>query len=429
MIAGISIPYHFHYNINFILMKRPVSPFIALRFPDFRSMWIGLFISAIGSQMQIVGVTWHVYELTHSAFSLGFIGLSRFVPLLLVSPFGGLIADAFDRKKIIIINQLVMSVSAFLLFVATFTNLVSPLFIYFILAINSVCSSIDIPARHALTPHLLPRKYFMNAISLNSLMWQASIVIGPAIAGFAIAYLGVGSLYLVNSLSYLAVVVSVLLIRFTPELEGKSSTISLSALKEGFVFVFKHPLISSSMIIDFFATFFSSATTLLPIFAKDILNVGPQGLGLLYAASSVGAIFAGLLFSSFPHVRHQGKILIVSVFIYGITTIFFGLSRLFIFSFVFLALSGATDMISTVIRNTLRQLNTPDRLRGRMTSINSLFYNGGPQLGEVEAGGVAGFFGAPVSVVIGGIGTIIVTALIAFFVPKLRKYHGDEVII
>lgn len=364
-------------------MKRPISPFIALRFRDFRLLWTGLFISAIGSQMQLVAVTWHMYELTHSAFSLGFIGLARFLPLLIFSPIGGLIADTFNRKKVMIINQTVMALSALLLFFSTFSNIVSPPFIYLILAINSICSAVDMPARHSLTPHLLPRKFFMNAVSLNALMWQASIVIGPAIAGFVIAFLGVASVYLINSLSFLAVILSAIFIHFSGKGEGNRSAISFKAFKEGVSFIKRSPLISSSMILDFFATFFSAATTVLPIFAKDILSVGPQGLGILYAASSSGAVISGLVFSSFPHIRHQGKILLAAVFFYGLTTVFFGMSKLFFFSFLFLALSGAGDMISTIIRNTIRQLNTPDHLRGRMTSINMIFYSGGPQLGEV----------------------------------------------
>lgn len=182
------------------------------------------------------------------------------------------------------------------------------------------------------------------------------------------------------------------------------------------------------MILDFFATFFSSATVLLPAFAKDILAVGPKGLGLLYAAPSVGGIVAGLIVSSFHNLKNQGKILLSAVFVYGLATILFGISRSFYLSLLFLGLTGVGDVVSTVIRNTIRHSTTPDYIRGRMTSINMLFFMGGPQLGEVEAGILAAAIGTPLSVVVGGIGTIIATALITVLIPKLRKYQGDEVL-
>ncbi len=410
-------------------MKTISSPFTALRFPDFRNFWVGLFISAIGSQMQLVAITWHVYLLTHSAFSLGAIGLARFLPLMFLSPISGLLADKYDRKKLIFINQFMMAALAFILAYLTFTNKTTPFVIYTIVALGSITQAIDIPARNALTPNLVPRKYFIKAVSINTLMWQSSIVIGPALAGFAIAYLGLGSIYFMNAVSYLAVVVSVLLIKTSGKAVGTNQTqLSLIAIKEGVHFILKTPVVYASMVLDFVATFFSSSTTLLPIFAKDILVVGPQGLGFLYSASSIGAVLAGLLFSSYHHVKKQGIILIGAVFVYGVATMFFGISKSFVLSLVFLAISGAGDVVSTIIRNTIRQLITPDHLRGRMTSINMIFYTGGPQLGEVEAGVVAGFWGAPVSVVIGGLGTIVMTVLIAYLVPKLRNYQGDEIL-
>ena len=408
-------------------MRKRVSPFLALRYPNFRYFWIGLLISSIGTQMQVVGVTWHIYSLTHSAFSLGLIGLFRFLPLLLFSQIGGMLADSLDRKKLIFLNQILMSGFSLILALMTFTNSVNPFFIYLTIALLSLTQAIDAPARHALTPHLLPREYFMNAVSLNTLMWQTSIVIGPSIAGFIIAYLGVGSVYLINSLSFFAVVTSLLFIHVPHLLPGKKPDFNFSGMIDGIRFIIKTPIISSTMLLDFIATFFSVSTTLLPIFAKDILMVGPKGLGLLYASSSFGAVLAGLLFSSFHHVRNQGKVLLLSVFFYGISTVLFGFSRSFYLSLLFLALSGAGDVVSTIIRNTIRQMNTPDHLRGRTTAINMVFYTGGPQLGEIEAGIVAGFWGAPFAVITGGAATILATIIISISIPHIRKYHGDEI--
>ncbi|KKP29934.1 MAG: Major facilitator superfamily [Parcubacteria group bacterium GW2011_GWA2_31_28] len=402
---------------------------IALKYRDFRLLWIGLLLSAIGSQMQIVAITWHVYLVTKSALSLGYIGLARFIPLIIFAFIGGIAADKYNRKIIIFLAVTVMASTAILLTIATYTNSISPLLIYITLAINSVASSFESPARNSLTPSLVPRKHLMNAVSLNTIMWQSSLVIGPSIAGFVIAYLGIGSVYLINALSFAPIVFSLLLMNSVHKKYSSPVSFNLKSFMEGLRFVRNNPIIFSTMLLDFFATFFSSATVLLPIFAKDILKVGPQGLGFLYAAPSIGAIIAGLIVSSHRNIKNQGKMLIYSVILYGIATILFGVSRSFYLSLLFLALTGAGDVISTILRNTIRQLLTPDHLRGRMSGINLFFFMGGPQLGEVEAGLLATLIGTPLSVVTGGLGTIIATFWITLLIPKLKKYQGNEVVV
>lgn len=407
-------------------MKPRTSPLIALKFRDFRLLWIGLLISRIGSEMQVVAVNWQVYLLTGSALSLGLIGLSRFLPIIFFSLFGGIAADMLNRRKIMLFSQFLMIFVSLVLTVSTFSGRVTPILIYFLIAGNSIASAFDTPARQSLAPSLLPKKYFMNAVSLNTIMWQTAIVLGPSIAGFIIAYFGVGSVYIINIFSFIGVILALIMMKTSGKVENKTAFFSLSSLKEGFAFVLKTPIIYSTMLLDFFATFFSSATVLLPIFAKDILSVGPQGLGFLYAAPSLGAVIAGIIFSSFQHLKNQGKILLVSVFVYGLATILFGMSKSFYLSLLFLFIIGAGDSVSTIIRNTIRQLKTPDYLRGRMVSVNMLFFYGGPQLGEAEAGVVAAMFGAPFSVVLGGLGTIVATAILAVLIPKLRNYHGHD---
>lgn len=204
---------------------------------------------------------------------------------------------------------------------------------------------------------------------------------------------------------------------------------SFTAIMDGIRFVYKSPILLSTMLLDFLANFFSSATTLLPIFAKDILKVGPQGLGFLYAAPSAGSVIAGLIIASLGHIRHQGKVVIGGVLLYGAATIGFGLSNMFILSLIFLSLVGVGDMISTVLRNTIRQLLTPDHLRGRMVAVNMIFVQGGPQIGETEAGIVAALFGAPFSVVSGGIAAVLITLFVAMKVKSLRNYQGNEVAV
>lgn len=404
-------------------MKSKTSPLIALKFRDFRLLWIGLLISRIGSEMQVVAVNWQIYLLTGSALSLGLIGLSRFLPIIFFSLFGGIAADMLNRRKIMLFSQFLMIAVSLVLTVTTFSGHISPILIYLLIAGNSIASAFDTPARQSLAPSLLPKKYFMNGVSLNTIMWQTAIVLGPSIAGFIIAYLGVGSVYIINIISFIGVILALIMMKTPGRVEGRTAFFTLSSLKEGFEFVIKTPIIYSTMFLDFFATFFSSATVLLPIFAKDILAVGPQGLGFLYAAPSLGAVIAGIIFSSFQHLKNQGKILLASVFVYGLATILFGMSKSFYLSLVFLFLIGAGDSVSTIIRNTIRQLKTPDYLRGRMVSVNMLFFYGGPQLGEAEAGLAAAFLGAPFSVVIGGVGTILATSILAILIPKLRKYE------
>jgi MFS family permease len=409
-------------------MKLKHFPFNALRFRDFRLLWIGLLISRIGSEMQVVAINWQVYLLTGSAVSLGLIGLSRFLPVVFFSLLGGMAADIFDRKKVMLAAQIIMASCSSILAFTTFSGHINPLLIYFLIAGNSMASAFDTPARHSMVPQLVPKKYFMNAVSLNTIMWQTAVVLGPTMAGFIIAMHDVGSVYIINLASFLAVIGALMAMKEIKVAAPSNASFDLDSLKHGVSFVRRSPMIYGTMLLDFFATFFSSATVLLPIFAKDILMVGPKGLGLLYAAPSLGAVLAGITVSSLGHFKNQGKILLSAVTLYGLATILFGISRSFYLSLFFLFLAGIGDVISTIIRNTIRQLTTPDYLRGRMVSINMIFFTGGPQLGEVEAGLLAAAVGSPLSVIIGGAGTILATVLLSVSIPKLRKYQGNELV-
>lgn len=364
-----------------------------------------------------------MYELTNSPFSLGLIGLVTFIPLLCFSLLGGITADRFSRKNVMIVSQFINFVSAIFLTVTTQLGIISPLFIYLAIAIHASVLSFDLPSRQSLLPSLVPSSHFVNAVSLATLIRQIAIVIGPAIAGFIIELYGVHGVYSFNAIAFLFSALSLLLVTAGGKAEKSEVTFSISSIVEGIRFVKSKPMIYSTMLLDFFATFFSAATVLLPIFAKDILGTGPKGLGILYAAPSVGAIIAGVSLSAFGNIGKQGKILIAAVLLYGAATIAFGLSTSFVLALLFLALVGAGDMVSTVIRNTIRQLLTPDYLRGRMVSINMIFFAGGPQLGEAEAGFAAALIGAPASVVVGGIATIVLTAAVALRVPKLWRYE------
>ena len=402
--------------------------FPALRHRDFRLLWIGQLISVTGSQMQIVAINWHVYLLTKSPLALGGVGLVRVLPIILCSLVGGVVADAVDRKRLMLISQSVMLVSAALLAFLTATGLESLWPIYLLTAIGSAAVAFDNPARQAMLPTLVPSIDFPNAVSLGIVVFNSATIVGPAVAGLLLSVRGPALIYAVNAVSFVAVIIALLLIRASGRAEvGKGvAQMNLGALRDGLRFVWRTPIIVQTMTLDFIATFFASATALLPIFAAEILNFGARGLGLLAAAPGAGSIVTGLLIARFGAMRRQGKAVIISVAIYGAATIVFGLSRWFWLSLVMLAITGAADTVSTVLRQTIRQLVTADHLRGRMTSVNMIFFMGGPQLGELEAGVVAALIGAPLSVVTGGVGCLIAVAVAGVWAKNLSRYEGHS---
>ncbi len=399
--------------------------FVALKYRDFRLLWVGLLISNIGSQMQFAAINWHIFLLTKSPLALGFIGLARFLPIAVFSLIGGTIADAHNRKKILFLTQITLTLLSLLLAVATLKNLVAPMFIYAMTALSAVAIAFDSPPRQALVPSLVSREHLPNALSLNVIMFQTSTVVGPALAGIVIAQFGVGAVYFFNAISFLAVIGALFLMKTSGEIEGVRSKVSLKAIIEGLAFVKSRTIIWSTMVLDFFSTFFASATSLLPIFAQTILHVGPVGFGFLYAAPSVGALSAGYVLAHIGTFKHYGKVLLIAISVYAIATVAFGFSKLYLLSLAMLFLVGAGDSISTIIRNIIRQLTTPDAIRGRMTSINMIFVMGGPQLGEFEAGALAALVGTPFSVVLGGLGTLLVVGIVATGIPALRNYTHE----
>jgi MFS family permease len=287
----------------------------------------------------------------------------------------------------------------------------------------------DMPARQSLVPNLVPREDLPNAFSLQSIAFNTGAIAGPALSGLTIAYWGQEFAYLVNSLSFLAVIGALAMMGTVTQHQAAVRTglrAALEDMRTGVNFIRSQPLILSSMVLDFFATFFASANTLLPYFAQYVLHVNEVAYGWLASAASVGAVTVGLVISQFGRIRRQGKLLLGSVLLFGLSAILFGASRSYAVVFSALVLGGAADSISTIIRNTIRNLQTPDLLRGRMTGINQIFFMGGPQLGEVEAGAVAQALGVPFAIISGGVGTILMVALITARWPILLRYNGDE---
>ncbi len=407
----------------------------ALRHRRFTLLWSGQIISIAGSEMQLWALFWHIRLLTNSPVAISLIGVVRFVPILIFSLVGGLVADRFDRRKVLLITQSAMTLAASGLWLLTAAGVIQLWHIYALTAIQATATSFDTPARQALTPNLLPRVDLPNAFSMNSIAQNVGAIIGPALSGVVIASLGQQYAYFFNAISFLAVILALVLMgpvaqEFTNDSRpSRDLRSSLGAIGDGLHFIFSHPIIFSSMILDFFATFFSSANTLMPFVARDVLHVDVIAYGWLSAAQSIGSVTAAFIISQRTHLNRQGVMLLGSVVIFGAATIVFGMSQAFALTMLALILIGAADTVSTILRNTIRQLQTPDGMRGRMTSINQIFFTGGPQLGEIEAGLVAEAFGVPLAIFSGGVGCILAVTVIALRWPQLRRYNGDEPVV
>jgi MFS family permease len=423
-------------------------PYLALRHRDYRRLLASQLLSLTGSQMQVVAINWHVYLLTRSPLALGFVGLTRVLPIIVFSLWAGVVADRRDRRRVMIASQLAMTAVGLALAGFTFAHNETLWLLYGLNLLSAAAAAFDGPARQALIPRLVPAEDLPGALSLNLSVFQVSLIGGPALAGLIIAgragplvlaqtrlpaatavnTSALALIYFLNAASFLAVIFALATMRTSGAPEaGAGAEHPWRALKEGLRFVFTTPLMVWTMGLDFLATFFSGSMSLLPIFADQILKVGAKGYGILVAAPALGALGGSLFVSIRPLPSRQGRVFLAAVAAYGAATVVFGFSRSFPLTLVALAATGLADAISTVIRQTLRQLVTPDRLRGRMTSVNMIFFMGGPQLGELEAGLVASLFastvvGVTVAVVSGGAATLFTVAVIAALAKSVRRY-------
>jgi MFS family permease len=399
--------------------------------------WAGLLISNAGSQMQVWAIFWHLRVLSDDPIVVSGIGIVKFLPILVFALIGGLVADTFDRRGVVFITQAIMLVVATILGMLTYNGSIQLWHIYVLVAIQGIAVSFDGPARQSMVPNLVPRKDLPSAFGLQSIAGNVGAVVGPALCGIIIASLGLQWIYWINAVSFLAVLFA--LIYMGPVASPRSlqpsgehgflKKLNFSEIPAGIRFILGHPIILSSMILDFIATFFSSANTLMPFIATDVLHINEIGYGWLSAAQSIGSVTVAVIMAQSVGVRKQGKLLLWGVGIFGAATVLFGLSRSFALTMLALIIIGAGDAISTVLRNTIRQLQTPDEMRGRMVSINQIFFAGGPQLGEVEAGIVASAVSTPFAIVTGGIGCIVAVIYTAVKWPALRKYNGDETVV
>jgi len=403
----------------------------ALRHSRYLYLWLGLLVSIAGSQMQVAALHWHIRVLTEepNPLALGGIGLARILPVILFSFLGGPVADTFNRRHVLFITQSVMALTALALAYLTYTDRITIWSIYVLTALQAVAVAFDGPARQAMVPNLVPAKDLPSAFSMSSIAMNTGSIVGPALAGVVIATLGQEYTYFFNAVSFLAVILALIVMGPVTQDSHKAPGVSWQAAVDGMRFIASRPIILSSMLLDFVATFFASANTMMPIVAKDLLKVNEIGYGWLASAQSIGSVIAAFVVSQISTLRRQGPLLLAAVTVFGVATILFGVAGSFFLAMQALILMGIADTVSTIIRNTIRQLQTPDHIRGRMTSINQIFFQGGPQLGEVEAGIVATLFGVPFAIISGGIGCIVGMLLILRKWPQLLTYNGDEPIL
>jgi MFS family permease len=394
-------------------------PYSALRYVDCRRFLIGYFIAVIGNQIQGTAVDWELYRRTGSAMALGWAGLVQALPVMLLSVPAGQLADMFSRRRILIFSQVGAASCSLLLAILSF-RLGSVHWMYGILCLGATFQAIGWPARSALLASTVPSEHFSNAATWNSMSYQTGTVLGPALAGLILIRSTVTA-YLLNCVFAASFVI--ILLRLTEQpIVKKAAATSWETFSAGIQFVRKTRIILAIISLDLFAVLFGGATSLLPIFATDILHVGSVGFGWMRAAPAVGAVVMALVIAHLPPMKKAGRSLLLAVAAFGIATIVFGISKSFWLSVAMLFLTGAFDAISVVVRHTLVQVLTPDNMRGRVSAVSNIFIGASNELGGWESGLTAQYFGPIISVVGGGIGTVLVVIATALVWPEVGKF-------
>ena len=395
-------------------------PYAALRVRDFRLFVVGNLIATLGVQMQTVAVGWELYERTSSPLALGGVGLVQVLPVIALTLPAGHVADRIERRRVLMASLALLALAS--LGLAAASAMRAPVFWYYAcLLVAGIARSFQGPAKEALAPQLVPRALYANSSTWRSSSWQLASVVGPAIGGAVIALTkGATTAYVLDATAALVFLLLVRAIR-RPHFTPAAGSATLESLVAGVKFVARAKVLLAAITLDLFAVLLGGATTLLPVFARDILHVGPTGLGWLLAAPSVGALLTALTLAHRPPMRRAGRALVFAVAGFGAATVVFGLSHSFWLSLAALFLTGAFDNVSVVVRSTLLQLLTPDEMRGRVGAVNSLFIGGSNELGGFESGAVAQLVGPVASVVLGGIGTILVVFTVARVWPEIAR--------
>jgi MFS family permease len=429
-------------------------PYAAFRFGDFSLFTGGNLLSITGRLMLAVAVEWEIYALTHSATALGLVGLVIAVPVVTLSLPAGHLADRVSRKRIILVSLIFSALSSVALALVSWKHLLIPSIpvlregnralagvaaiferhhpafhfddasiplIYLLLFIGASARTFSWAARSSFFPTLVPRDAFANAVTWNNSIFQIGSVVGPALSGLLVAYVGFPIVYLLDALFSFAFFLLVLPIRRSKQRVGQNEASTWKSLMAGLRFVFSRKVILATITLDLFAVLLGGATALMPIFADQILHCGPVGLGWMRATPAVGAFVMALLIAHLPPMKHAGKTLIWCVTGFGAATILFGLSKVFWLSLGVLFFIGAFDSVSVIIRGSIVQLVTPDEMRGRVSSVNNIFIGTSNEFGAFESGLTAALFGPVISVVAGGIGTILVVLGVAWRWPETRK--------
>ena len=404
---------------------QPHDSYAALRHREFRWFIVSMFAMVVSSQLQAVVVGWQVYRITHDPLSLGLIGLAEALPFIAIALPAGYLADRRNRRAISVAALFVLACCSITLYVlsATPTLLarVGVVPIYVVIFVSGVARGILQPARQALSAEIIPRSMFQNAIAWRSSTWQIASVIGPAIGGLLYGFAGAQISYAVAALLMLAALAAFLMMRYTPVPRAMQNESMAAELLTGLRFVWSEHAILAALSLDLFSVFLGGAEALLPVFASEILKVGPQGLGLLRAAPAAGAVTMGIFLAHRPPFRRAGRTMLLAVAVFAIAIIGFGVSRNFYLSLGLLALSGMADNVSVVIRSTLIQLLTPTQMLGRVSAVNSIFIGSSNELGAFESGVAARLFGTVRAVVLGGSAALLVVGLTARLVPRLRN--------
>lgn len=390
---------------------------------DFYLYLASRFASASALTLLRSAVLWHVYSISHDAADLGLIGIVQFVPALVLTLIGGAVADTYDRRRIINLAQVVLLIAGTGLFEATRRGAVNLPVLYAGVLLVSSAGAFESPARVALLPGLVARESFPRAVTISSTNQALAFASGPAFGGFVIAHFGIAAAY-ATFLGLIALAfVLILVLRWNPQNAGPKRNVSLRAIADGLRFVWGRPVVLGCMTLDMFAVIFGGASALLPVYANDILNVGAKGYGLLSSSLEIGALAMALLLMLRQPVRRAGVTLLVTVALFGVATIVFGLSRSFPLSVLAYMAAGMADQVSVVMRSTAIQLSTPDELRGRVSSVNMLFIGASNQLGAAESGFVASWTTPTFAVVSGGAACLLVVIVVALWLPELRRYQ------
>ena len=401
---------------------RAHDPLAALRQRNFLLFAASRLLSGADSTLLQAAIAWQVFQLSGSALQLGLIGVARFVPALGFSLLGGAVADSYDRRKVLMLAQLGPLACSVVLFATTAAGTVNLPLIYGLVLALAVAAAFDNPTRSALLPLVVTRETFVNAVAVSSTIQQLAFVAGPTLAGLLIAAFGLEGAYAVNIAITLGAIAPLLPLRPRHE-SGERRAVTVAAMREGVQFVWRRQVLLGAMVLDMFAVIFAGAVALLPIYAEEILKVGPRGYGLLTSSQGLGALAISVALVVLPPVQRTGRVLLLAVAGYGLATVIFGLSRSFPLSLAAYTLTGVADQISVVMRQTTIQLATPDELRGRVSAVSHVFIGASNQLGMVESGLVAALTNATFAVVSGGLGCLAVAGLIAARMPELRRYR------